>query len=267
MRCLAATLAMLSIVAPARADRLAEDWIGTWSGAATWTGCTVEGDADLALAITWRDGGIWLDGAALYDGLGELAPEGQGGALALELSDLQLSLRRVKTKAKLVLRTAAACTLTATLTRDGTGITACDDVVALAAVASSCGVTVDDDPADEIAAWRALTGKKPQKKAAKQCTARAAALRELLVAQDCLAPANDPSTIAECTETWVLAQQLARCQRVPAIHQQSTLEGVATFRKSIRALHHRDDAYEIAATKCAETSSILRDVAEAYGCL
>lgn len=268
----ASWLVVLALVTPAQADRQAEDWLGTWSGKATWSSCTVEGAAAIALPITWRDGGIWLDAGALYDGFGELAPEGRDGGLALDLKDLSFTLTRTKAKkgaarASLSLRTAAQCTLTAKLTRDdGTGIAACDDVVALAQVATGCGFTVEDDPSDEVEAWQALTGKQARR-AGKACRARATTLRELLVAHECLAPEHDPSAVPACTETWALSQKLFRCQRLSAERQRSTLDGVAQFRSSLRALHDREDADAIAAAKCTETAEMLRDMADASGCL
>jgi hypothetical protein len=267
----ASWLLVLALVAPAQADRQAEDWLGTWTGKATWTGCTVEGASTISLAITWRDYGIFVDGAGLYEGLGELAPEGRDdGGLALDLKDVSFELKRTKAKkgaaAKLELHTAAQCTLTANLTRAGSGIAACDDVIALASVAASCGVTVDDDPADEVEAWQALAGKKA-KRAAKACGARATALRERLVAGSCLAPEHDPSRVPACLETWALGQKLFQCPRMSAERQRSTLATINDFRESLRALHDRDGADTIAAEKCAETTEILRDVADAYGCL
>lgn len=261
-----AWLLVVALAAPAHADRAAEDWVGTWTGKAKYDGCTVEGADSVTVTVRWRDGGLWLDGAALYDGLGELAVDARDGALSIDLKDVALSMTRGKKAAKLALTTAAQCKLTAKLTRPSSNLAACDDVVALAAVAASCGVTVDDDPADEVAAWRALKGKQA-KRAAKLCGARATALRDQLVDASCLAPEHDPSAVPACDETWALSQRLLRCQRLPAELQKSTLQGVAEFRRSLRALHDRDGADELAASKCAETSEILRDVADAYGCL
>lgn len=262
----ASWLLVLALVTPAAADRHAEDWVGTWRGKATWTGCSVEGAATVAVPVVWRDAGLWLDASGLYEGLGELGPDARDGELAVDAKDLQVSLKRTKAGASLRLHTAAQCTLTAKLTRDGaTGIAACDDVVALAAVASSCGEALEDEPADEIEAWRALEGKKA-KRAGKACAARAAALREALIARECLAPEDDPSAEPACGETWALSRQLFACQRLPAASQQSLNQGVADLRRSLRTLH-TDDAHETARAKCAETTEILRDIGTAYGCL
>ncbi len=259
---------VLVLVTPAHADRSVEDWVGTWTGKATWSGCTDDRTEAVSVAVTWRDGGLWLDAAPLHDGLGELAIDARDGALAIDLADLAVTMTRAKKNggARLALSTPAQCTLTAKLARATTKIAACDDVVALASAAAACGVTLDDDPADEIDAWRAVTGKKA-KRAAKQCKARASEIRTQLVSAACLAPDDDPSAEPACNDTWVLSQRLHNCQRLPADLQRSTLQGVAEFRKSLRDLHDRQGAHEVAASKCAETTEILRDIAEAYGCL
>jgi hypothetical protein len=262
-----AALAVIGLAPEARADREVESWLGTWTGKATWKGCTVEGAAELAVAVSWRDGSLWIDGAAIYEGLGEVAPEvREGGALVHDADGLTVELRRGKAgKATLSLKTAAKCTMTAKLERDGTGLPACDDLLALGRVAAACPLAVDDDPSDEVEGWRAVK-KKARKRTLAQCSRRADALRERLVASDCLPPDDDPVDLPECRVVWRIAAALIRCGHLPVEFKQSTGESMVTLRRSLRSLAGKEGGDELAVAQCQETEAILRVNAEALHC-
>jgi hypothetical protein len=258
---------VLGLAPEGRAGRDVETWLGTWSGTATWKGCSVEGASELAVAVTWHDGTLWLDGAAIYEGLGEVMPEvREGGVLVHEADGLSVTLRPGKArKATLTLETAAKCRMTAKLARDGTGIAPCDDLIALARVATACPIDVDDDPSDEVEGWRALKGK-AKKRAGAKCTARADALRERLVASDCVPPDDDPADLAECQVVWRVAQRLTRCGHLPVEWKQSTIEGVSGLRRALRGLAGKEGAQDLAIAQCQETEAMLRVNAEALHC-
>ena len=261
-------VALVLLLAPeSRAEREVEGWLGTWTGKATWKGCTVEGDRELEVAVSWHDGTLWIDGAAIYEGLGELAPEGRdGGALVHEIDGLNVTLAPGKGgQATLTLRTAAKCRMTAKLRREGTGLGACDDLLALGRVASACPLEVDDDPSDEIEGWRSLK-KKDRKRALASCSRRADALRERLVASDCLPPENDPADLAACREVWRIAQRLLRCGHMPVEFKQSTIESMSSLRRSLRPLAGREGGEELAIAQCEESAEILLVNAEALHC-
>lgn len=265
-----AALGVATLASDARADRTVEDWVGTWTGRASWKGCTAPGGDQLSVSVTWHDGALWIDGAALYEGLGEVATETRpGGAVVYETDALRIALSVRKKKGKsattLAMTTAAQCTMTAKVSRRGSGIAACDDLVALASAAAGCSLDLEDDPASEVDAWRDLTGKK-RRIAAASCQVRTDALRTTLVAEQCLPPDGDPSDVAECRDTWRLAQRLIQCQRLPAEHKAATLQGIAELKRSLRSLHDRADAAELAATACKETSETLRVSVDALGC-
>lgn len=258
-------LVVLLAPATAAADREAEAWVGTWRGAATWKGCSVEGADELAVTVSWKDGFLWLDGDAIYDGLGALAPESRDGALVVETDDLTVALRAGKRGATLRLRTAAQCTMTAKLARDGSGIAACDGLVALATVATACGVAVDDDPADEVEGWRALRGK-ARTRAGARCRVRADALRPSVVAGECVPPDGDPGELASCRTVWRQAQRILRCERAPVELKNRTTESMAGLRRSLRGLAGKRDGADVAATLCDESAALYRDMADVLHC-
>jgi hypothetical protein len=247
-RLLLAAVVMMAAAPSARGDRYVETWLGTWSGKATWKGCTVEGAEQLSVKVAWHDGMLWIDGAALYETLGEVAPDGRdGNVLAFETDDLSVELRparpaKGKKRAKpatLTFTTAAQCKMTAKLTRDGsTGDAACDGLAALTEVAASCELEVP--AADE-----------------RSCKVRGDELRERLVAQDCLRPEHDPADLPACREVWHLAQRIMRCEQASVSFKQGALESTADLRHGLR---NYDDA--LAIEKCEEYAQILRDTAD-----
>jgi hypothetical protein len=264
-----AVAGLLALTADAGADRPVETWVGTWTGKATWTECSAAGGEELTLAIRWQDGALHLDGAALYDGLGELVPEQrEGDVLVHQTEDLTIELKPGKKgkPARIALTTAAQCRMSAKLTRDGTGIAACDELVALADAATGCQVALDDDPADELEAWRALTGKKARKKAGAACAARAGELRERLVAHDCVPPEDDPGDLPACREVWTLANKILRCDRLPAEAKQRTIAGTAELRRSLRSVAGKQGVDEVAAAQCAEVAKLYRENLELLHC-
>jgi hypothetical protein len=272
-RAVLAVLIVVGLAPEGRAGREVETWVGAWTGTATWKGCTVEGGRELEVSVSWHDGALWIDGAAVYEGLGEIAPEVRDGGVLVHDGDgvtVELKPGKARGRATLAFETAAGCAMTARLERGGTGIAACDDLVALASVAGACSLEVDDLPSDEpggeIDGWRALRKAKERKRAARSCTARAGALRERLVAADCIPPEDDPADLAECRVVWRIAQQLLRCGHLPVEHKQQTMESMAAFRRSLRTIAGKEGGAELAATQCQETAGMLKDIAEAAHC-
>ncbi|MCA9674950.1 MAG: hypothetical protein H6708_18420 [Kofleriaceae bacterium] len=289
MRFVVAVVAATCLLAPPARAGVIEDWIGTWTGTATWTDCTAPGPDELSVDIRWRDDAVAIDGAALFDGLGELWPDVVDGGLRATASDVTVTLatKAKATKGKatkgkpakgkatatsspravaITLSTAAGCTMSATLTRAGTGIAACDDLVALAAASTSCDdVTVDDDPGDEVAGWRGLD-RAGRRAAAAQCQRRADDLREHMIAAACLPVDDDPSQIPACNDTWRLGLRINRCDRIDAEQKRSYGEHVASLRRSLRSLHGRDGAAALAAERCQETAAMLTETLEWLGC-
>ncbi len=257
-------------------DRVIEAWVGTWRGDATWKGCTAPGPEALTLALTWQDGGAALDGAAVFDPLGALWLErGDGGALRVVQDDVTIELAparprkgKAARRATLSLRTTSQCTMTARLTRDTTGIAACDDLVALAAAAPGCdGVTVADAVLADADTWPTLTGK-ARKAAARACAAAADTVRGDLAAADCLplAPGEDPSQIAACAPAWQLAARVSRCTRLPVETQQAAIAGTAQLRRSLRASAGKASANELAAEMCKAVAEDLQLLLDLRGC-
>ncbi len=279
-------------------DRLVEDWVGTWRGVATWTDCTAPGPDALAVTIRWRELAPVLDGAAIFDGLGELWPEvtearglrvardditveltapASGGKTSASVARRQAKQKprkqvasaKASTRAKtstITLRTASQCVMTAQLTRDGTGLGACDDLIALADVAAGCPeLTLDDDPVAGADGWSALTGK-ARRATERQCGRDATALRASLVRVECLPVADDPSQIAACQPAWQLLGRIGRCDRLPAETKQMALAGGAQLRRSLRATAGRASAHELAAAQCAAVAEDLQLLLDLRAC-
>jgi hypothetical protein len=261
-------LAVLAVflAVPASADRAVETWTGTWSGKATWKGCSVEGPASVAVKVSWRDGAAWIDGAAIYEGLGEIAAENtEQGGLRYSADDMTVTFAKKGKKATLRFETAAKCTMTAKITRIGSGIGACDDLVALGAAATSCKIALDDDPADEVDAWASLRGK-ARARADKACGKRADTLRATLIAEACIPPEDDPADLPGCREVWKAAERMMRCDRAPAELKQRTMATVADLRRSLRAYAGREGTKELAASTCAEATTMLIERLDVLHC-
>ena len=244
-------VALLLVAGDARADRSIETWVGTWTGKAHWSGCTV-GDAEqVNVKVAWHDGMLWIDATGLYEGLGEVAPEVRaGGALVFENEDLAVTMKpgkpgKKKSKGKkptFTLTTAAQCKLTATITRDGTGDAACDGLAALTSVADACGEPVELDDTQS-------------------CAARSEDLRAALVAAECLPPEDDPVDIPACRAVWQAASRLMKCDYASVELKQSTLRSIADLKHGLRKVDR-----ELAAAKCDEAAAILQDNAELLHC-
>ncbi len=163
---------------------LAETWVGTWTGDAKWTGCSLEGDETITLAIHSLGGNLTSDGDAVWPGLGAIVWGAGGGKLAMVRDGLDLSLTPgKKSTVKLAMKTEAGCAVSATLSRGTSGMPSCDSVRALATVKSTCDsldeATRDDDLEDVDDAWKGwkkLKGKK-KKAQAKACTKQLPQLR------------------------------------------------------------------------------------------
>ena len=251
-RALLVAVLALGVTPEARGEDSIERWLGTWSGKATWKGCSVEGSSTVEVAVTWHDDMLWLDGSAIYEGLGEVAPEvREDGAMVFETDDISITLTPPRRKAKrAVLRfsTAAQCTMTAKLSRAGaTGIAECDALAALTEVATSCEV----DPGEALA-----------KRTAKACGTRVRELRERLEASDCVPPENDPADLPACREVWKLAQRIMRCTRASAEFQQATIEHAADLRHGLRVYARMENGVELATEKCNETAEVFRETAD-----
>jgi len=254
------------VAAPTRADRAVETWIGTWSGKASWKGCSVEGPATIEVQVAWHDGAAWIDAAAIYDGLDEVVAETSArGVLRYGDDDSSITFVRKQGSTTLRFETAAHCTMTARVERAGTGIDGCDRLVALAVAAHGCGLTVEDDPASEIDAWSALT-RKHRARAGTACARRADVLRARLVAEACIPPDNDPADLPACRAVWKAAERMVRCDHAPVEIKQRTLESIADLRRSLRAYAEREGARDLAATTCTETAEILRERLDILHC-
>jgi len=161
-----------------------ERWVGSWTGKATWKGCTTSGRKKLTVDVSPA---LATDGATLIDGLGAFTWGLAGDQLVLLSEGIEISILPSKKGGKLTLATGAGCIGKATLTRPTSKIPACDTLRAVATIQASCphldAATRDDELARVTAAWRGwskLRGKKKKARAA-SCAREADALREQIL--------------------------------------------------------------------------------------
>ena len=71
-----------------------EDTVGTWRGRAVWKGCSVAGNAQVVVAVTWQDGVFHADLAGARDDLGDvsLVPRADGTAAGTR-DDLKVEMK------------------------------------------------------------------------------------------------------------------------------------------------------------------------------
>lgn len=200
---------------------LAETWVGSWTGKATWKECSLEGGSTITLPVQSVGGALTSDGDLLLDGLGALTWGVRDRKLAVYREGLEITLAPGKKGAiKLAMKTAAGCVVKATLKRASSGIASCDAVRALATAKATCDgldeATRDDDLEQVDASWKAwkkLKGKK-QKAQAKVCTAELSGLRTDIAS---CAPSAAGVTIAGgyCAQMISLYTSLASCSALP----------------------------------------------------
>lgn len=215
--CGAAALAQTSQTSPT----LAETWVGTWVGKATWHECSLEGGDTLTMPIQSLASKLTSDGDILMDGLGALEWRADGKRLVIARDGLDVSLTPGKKGVvKLVMTTGAGCVAKASLKRATSGIPSCDAVRALATAKSTCDgldeATRDDDLAEvdsKWKGWKKLKGKK-KKAQARACTARLSGMRTDIAS---CAPAGGGTVVAGggCAGLLAAIDKVLTCSALP----------------------------------------------------
>jgi hypothetical protein len=119
IRSIVVACALLLAATPAAADDSPlTPWLGTWKGKVSARGCADEVSRKVELEVEQtREGGMRSNGDLLLEGLGDLDWTVSGKKLTLAREGLTGSLVRSKKSASLKLRTAAGCSISATLKR------------------------------------------------------------------------------------------------------------------------------------------------------
>jgi hypothetical protein len=175
-----------AVVAERQRTRLkqVEKWVGSWTGKATWKGCTIAGAKKLRVDVSPE---LATDGSSLMDGLGAFTWGLAADQLVMLSEGIEITMIPGKKGGKFTLATGAGCVAKATLKRSTSNIPACDTLRAVATIQASCpsldATTRDDELARVTAAWKGwskLRGKKKKARAA-ICTREADALREQIL--------------------------------------------------------------------------------------
>ncbi|HTJ47730.1 MAG TPA: hypothetical protein VL463_36790 [Kofleriaceae bacterium] len=263
----------VSVVGTAHAEPKAEDTVGTWRGRATWKGCSVSGNAQASVDVTWKDGLYHATLTALRDDLGtvDLAPQGDGTAAGTH-DDLKVTFKP-GASAKLTLATDAGCIANVSLARDGSGIAACDRVLALASIESQCEAIGDARTADlekaraSVAGWKKLKGK-AKKTAGDACTKDADAISAALTQASCL-PGAGTSGVPECDAYVETLRRYAQCNALPVDTKQALMQAVSQMSDAWKPLHDPNtppEAKKAAADACKQAIDALRVSAQGQGC-
>lgn len=222
-----------------------------------------------------RDGsGYAVDLAPVLDGL---EPEVLVPMAARKLEATRDDLHVVWTTGKpgravLVVRFASGCAGTAALARETTGTPACDEFVALEAVARRCDVVDSPEvsPADRatIAGARAA---RTRPAAARTCTRHAAALRASLVEVGCVPAPFDAAgaiRVPECEALVAAIGRLARCNKVPADAKQRLMDGMQRVARwsTISPGGRADENLEAARQLCVRTREELDELLTLMSC-
>ncbi len=270
----AAVAAVVVMAAAGRAEAqsadVAERWVGTWTGKATWKGCTTAGSKKLALTLVAARGTITLDGDTLMEGLGDVDFAAALAALSAPRDDLSLTLTWGKKGVKLAMKTAGGCTAKATLTRTSSGIAACDAALALREVDAGCGGTAAGDAAADRKAWKKLTGKKKKAQAAR-CEADAATLRADLGTRQCLTGGGAAGAARTgyvwCDQYIDDLERYLRCDKIPQETRDAARQGMDAMLEGWRQAGQVPDDVRVQVNDACKTATeALRQGANALGC-
>ncbi len=276
----AAVLALITVGLVSRATPgVAEPWVepdpaavvGRWTGPATWRQCAVTGEARPVLVVARDGGGYRVDLAAALDGLGTelLAPVG-GRELTATRHDLTVSwVLGSPGHARVRLGFASGCEGTLVLARDTTGAAACDELVALRAIAGGCPAATVPATEPRAPPGRRLRGK-PLAALAAGCRRDAAPLRAGLIEAGCVPaplPAISATTrVPECDALLASVDRLMRCDRVPVATKQRLRIAMGQVDRWATADRDDAEARRTSAATCQETRDELVRTMVVLGC-
>jgi hypothetical protein len=279
-----ALFVLVGAVALAHADTGPAVWaepdpaavVGRWRATITWRGCAATGAARAVLDVGRDGSGYAIDLAPVLDGLGSqvLVPL---AAKKLEATrdDLRVEWTTGKhNRATLAVKFASGCTGTLALTREATGAPACDELVALQAIAARCdGVeapaALTDEDRKSIAGARTA---RTRAAAARTCTRHTASLRASLVAAGCVPAPADPTgpgvSIPECEALVVAVSRLARCNKVPAESKERLLANMqrVVHWSRVKPPESSEQNLESAKQLCVHTREELEEIMQVMGC-
>ena len=244
------------------------DWVGDYTGALAWPGCSTPGERSATLALDAVDGALAIELTPAGGGLRSMSLVADGAAwIALE-GDVRLRLTRAKPDAiALHVELGSDCVLRAVLRRRATKIAACDRLVAWTRIEAACTKRVAaplEDPAalaKERATWR------PRRPAiAAQCTARAAKVEAALVEVGCAPDPLPPPAVRApiCARLVDAAQRFQQCAlALPSVKSAALMEAASL----LAGVGTADEAaLPVLATQCRDAHARLAQIAAHSRC-
>src|SRR5262245_58699382 len=153
------------------------DWVGDYSGALTWRGCSAPGAAAAGVVLDAVDAVMSIDLGKLGGGLRAMSLLEEEGGWSARQGDVQVRIARPKTAGgagaiDLLVELDSGCTVSGRLQRASSGVPACDRLVSWSRIEARCGKLSQrgKKPLEDAAlvaktAWRAADAEK--------CVARA----------------------------------------------------------------------------------------------
>lgn len=244
-----------------------EPWVGRWAGKVTWKGCSDDGAAALSLDVRLGStGGLLSDGDAVLDGAGELAWVRRGKVLAVDGVEVDVTLTEAKKGVKLRVETAAGCVGKGTLTRQTSGIAACDSVRVLATIKAQCGS--DTELIDVEASWASWSKLRGKKKAAqgKVCSKQRDHLRAEVASCEQSASSLGGG-LPECNRYISEVEKFIRCDKVPQAARDATKQGLDAMKSAWSDVAGMpEEARRAAEDSCKQATDALHQGASAMGC-
>ena len=264
----ARSLLALALLAVSAASASAQGWtepdpaavIGRWTGTVSWKSCAIDGATKATLDVARDGSGYRLDLAPLADGLGveSFAPTG-GPVLEAHHADLTATWRAGKPgRARLEVTLGGGCAAVATLARASVGAPACDELVALTAIASTCSAAT-------VPTSTAVPGR--SKSAAAACRRDAAPLRAALVTAGCVpvAPVGRGAVpIPQCDTLIATVLRGVRCDRINSEMKQRFLDQIRVVARSA-AISDPDTRADFV-DSCRTTATSLDELLTRLGC-
>jgi hypothetical protein len=251
-------------------DAKPEDLVGTWRGKAAWKSCTVDGGAQAAVGVTWKESLFHVDLSGARDDLGDVALSPRGdGTLFGSRDDLKVTWK-LGASATLTLVTDAGCKATLTLARDGSKLASCDRLLALSSIEATCDAAGDGRDAHlsaargKLASWKKLAGK-ARKDAEQACTKDGDAIAASLAQNGCL-PAGGVagSGLPECDAYVGAMRRFSQCSQLPVQSKQSIEQALSQMGDTWRNLP--PEGRQQAAEACKQGTDAIRQAAASMGC-
>ncbi|MBK9030285.1 MAG: hypothetical protein IPL61_02920 [Myxococcales bacterium] len=243
--------------------------VGTWRGSVAWKQCAIDGAARVTLVVARDGSGYRLDLAPLADGLGSesFAPTG-GPALEAHRADLHATWTGARPgRARLRLALGGGCVATAALRRATVGAAACDEMIALAAIARTCAALPEPTSPEVDGLVARLVGGRRAAGARRACAQAAAPLRAALVTAGCVpAPIERPRgpAVVECDALIATVMRAVRCDRIAVDVKQRFLDQVRIIARSAAVAEPIERAALI--DSCRTTAAELDDLLPRLGC-